>query len=94
MYGAIWWKTASATLPVSYAEAVRMAEVAKAVVEGAGYGGFEEVVLDPEDDIQAGEDEPSEASAEPARTGSANGEAGASKGGDAGRWCRGERWGE
>lgn len=84
MYGVIWWEAASAKLPVSYPEAVRMAREAKAVVEGAGYSGFDEEVLDPEDDIEAGEDEPPEASAEPAATGSADGEAGVSKDDDVG----------
>lgn len=79
MYGVIWWEAASANLPVSYAEAVGMAREAKAAVESAGRDGFEEMVLDPEDDIEAGEDEPPDASAEPARTGSADGEAGVSK---------------
>ena len=84
MYGLIWWEAASANLPVSYPEAVRMAREAKAVVEGAGYGGFDEEVRDPEDDIDAGEDEPPEASVEPAAAGSTDGETGASKGGDVG----------
>ena len=79
MYGLIWWEAASANLPVSYAEAVGMAREAKAAVESAGRDGFEEMVLDPEDDIEAGEDEPPEASAQTARTGSADGEAGVSK---------------
>ena len=84
MYGLIWWEATSANLPVSYAEAVRMAREAKAVVEGAGRGGIEEVVLDPEDDVEAGGDEPPGASAEPAAAGSAGGEAGVSKGTDVG----------
>ena len=82
MYGLIWWEAASANLPVSYAEAVRMGREAKAVVEDAGRYGFEEVGLDPEDDVEAGEDEPSEASAALTTAGSADGEMGVSKGDD------------
>ena len=84
MYGLIWWETASANLPVSYSEAVRMAREAKAAVEGAGLGGFEEVFLDPEDDVEAGEDEPPEAWVDPAAAGSAGGETGVSNGDDVG----------
>ena len=83
MYGVIWWETASANLPVSYTEAVRMAREAKDAVEDAGYGGFDEEVLDPEDDVEAGEDEPPESS-EFAATGSADGEAGVSEDYDVG----------
>ncbi len=82
MYGLIWWEAAAANLPVSYSEAVRMAREAKAAVEDAGLGGFEEVGLDPEDDVEAGEDEPPEAWADPAAAGSAGGETGVSKGDD------------
>ena len=84
MYGLIWWEAASANLPVSYAEAVRMAREAKAVVEGAGRGDIEEVVLDPEDDVEAWEDEPPGASAELPAAGSADREAGVSKDDDVG----------
>ena len=84
MYGLIWWEAASANLPVSYAEAVRMAREAKAVVEGAGRGDIEEVVLDPEDDVEAEEDEPPEASAEPAAAGLADSETEMSKVSDVG----------
>ena len=56
MYGLVWWEAASANLPVSYPEAVRMAREAKAAVEDAGRNGdIEEAVLDPEDDLEAGE---------------------------------------
>ena len=61
-----------------------MAREAKAVVEGAGRGDIEEVVVDPEDDDEAWEDEPPEASAELAASGSAGGETGVSKGTDVG----------
>ena len=84
MYGLIWWEAASANLPVSYPEAVRMAREAKSAVEGAGLGGFEEVGLDPDDDVEAGEDEPPEAWADPAAAGSVGGETGVSNGDDVG----------
>ena len=61
-----------------------MAREATAAVEGAGHDGLEEVGLDPDDDGEAGEDEPLEASAELAAAGSTDGEAGALKGGDVG----------
>ena len=53
MYGLIWWEAGAANLPVSYAEAVRMAREATAAVEGAGRDGLEEVGLDPDDDGEA-----------------------------------------
>lgn len=61
-----------------------MAREAKAAVEGAGLGGFEEVGLDPEGDVEAGEDEPPEAWANPAAAGSVGGETGVSNGDDVG----------
>ena len=84
MYGLIWWEAAAANLPVSYAEAVRMAREATTAVEGAGRDGLEEVGLNPEVDFEGREDEPLDASAQPAAAGSAGGEAGVSNGDDVG----------